>query len=65
MKRSEGLIATLAGFGPLAFLSIQHAPPGAQPEAFTNEERAQAFRSLLATMQGGPRGEAHGGMLEG
>jgi len=36
-----------AGFGPLAFLSIQHTPPGAQPEAFTNEERIQAFRQAL------------------
>lgn len=64
MKRSEGLLAMPTGFGPLAFLSIQHAPPGAQPEAFTNEERAQAFRTLLATMPMAPEG-ARMDILEG
>ncbi|WP_028919793.1 hypothetical protein [Pseudoxanthomonas suwonensis] len=47
MKNMAGLASTVAGFGPLAFLSIQHTPPGTVPEAFTNEERARAFRNAL------------------
>ena len=44
MKNVAGIAASIAGFGPLAFLSIQHTPPGVVPDAFTNEERARAFR---------------------
>jgi hypothetical protein len=28
---------------PLAFLSLQHVPPGVVPEAYSNEERRRAF----------------------
>lgn len=45
MKNVAGIAASIAGFGPLAFLSIQHTPPGVVPDAFTNEERARAFRN--------------------
>ena len=45
MKNVADFAASIAGFGPLAFLSIQHSPPGVVPEAFTNEERARAFRN--------------------
>ncbi|MBD9370989.1 hypothetical protein [Xanthomonas sp. XNM01] len=62
MKPSESVAAAVAAFGPLAFLSIQHSPPGAQPEAFTNEERMQAFRQWLAMAARMP---ASGGVLEG
>ena len=47
MKNVADFAASIAGFGPLAFLSIQHSPPGTVPEAFTNEERARAFRNAL------------------
>ncbi len=47
MKRVADVTASLAGFGPLAFLSLQHTPPGIEPDAFTNEERARAFRDAL------------------
>ena len=46
MKNVADFAASIAGFGPLAFLSIQHTPPGTVPEAFTNEERARAFRNV-------------------
>lgn len=45
MKSVADFSASTAGLGPLAFLSIQHTPPGTVPEAFTNEERARAFRN--------------------
>ncbi|WP_372016519.1 hypothetical protein [Pseudoxanthomonas sp. 10H] len=45
--------ASSAGFGPLAFLSIQHAPPGTTPDAFTNEERARAFRDAASMAAAG------------
>jgi hypothetical protein len=47
MKVVAGDSASVAGVGPLAFLSIQHAPPGVVPDVFTNEERARAFRNVL------------------
>lgn len=47
MNNVADFAASIAGFGPLTFLSIQHSPPGTVPEAFTNEERARAFRNAL------------------
>jgi hypothetical protein len=47
MNNVADFAASIAGFGSLAFLSIQHTPPGTVPEAFSNEERARAFRNAL------------------
>lgn len=69
MKNVADCAASIAGFGPLAFLSIQHTPPGTVPEAFTNEERARAFRDAQPVVTANTyhwafqHGEAH--VLEG
>jgi len=47
MNNVADFAASIASFGSLAFLSIQHTPPGTVPEAFSNEERARAFRNAL------------------
>ena len=47
MKKIADVTASLADLGPLAFLSLQHTPRGIEPDAFTNEERARAFRDAL------------------
>ncbi|UNK56241.1 hypothetical protein MNQ95_08620 [Pseudoxanthomonas daejeonensis] len=55
MKNVASIAASIAGFGPLAFLSIQHTPPGTEPDVFTNEERVRAYRDAQPTRRASAR----------
>lgn len=51
MKDNHDIAGRQADWGPLAFLSLQHAGRGIVPDAPSNDERVRAFRSVLPPSQ--------------
>lgn len=55
MKNIASIAGSITGLGPLAFLSLQHTPPGTEPDVFTNEQRVRAYRDAQPSRRTDPR----------